>query len=183
MVILTDMTLCRVNKNNGVVIEERKIPMRKQHEYPAAFEMDKVLDRYTRIFFPGKEINASFKTIKTSQMIELQHLMNETGTWSDKTFGDGKFSQSRSISISYHLQKEAKELTEALEKYFSDPSDANTDAALEEFADVILLLLDSAGHFGMSARQMIMEGFKKLEINKKRQWGKPDEHGVVEHVR
>jgi len=183
MVILFDMALCRVNLNNGIITEECKLPMRKNHEYASQFEMDLALNRFERRYFPGKRINASFKTIKIGQSTELQNLMDEIGAWSNKTFDNGNHTPKRSISISYHLQKEAKELTEALERYFANPSQANKDAVRKEIADVTTLLLDSGSKFGMTARQIILEGFKKLEINKKRTWGQPDQNGVVEHIR
>ncbi|HBG71422.1 MAG: hypothetical protein A2W93_14315 [Bacteroidetes bacterium GWF2_43_63] len=183
MVILMDMTLCRVNKNNGVATEERKLPMRREREFESVYEMDKFLDRLTRLHYPGKEINATYQTIKISQVKELQKLMDETGAWSNHTFDNGNFSQQRCVPISYHLQKETKELTEALEKFFQSPTLLNKTDAEKEFSDCFILLLDAGNKFGLSAREMIYNAFDKLEINRKRKWGKPDEHGVVEHIR
>lgn len=54
---------------------------------------------------------------------------------------------------------------------------------LLEMADVFMLLLDTATHFGVNANELITITYNKLDINKKRKWGKPDVNGVVEHIR
>lgn len=114
---------------------------------------------------------------------ELQKLMSNIAEWSDKTFDRGNFTQARCVPISHHLQKEAKELTEALERFMKHPTKENCELANKEFADVFMLLLDSAFHYGLLGDTLIKEGFEKLEINKERTWGEPDENGVVEHIR
>ena len=114
---------------------------------------------------------------------KLQKLMDDISEWSDTTFSDGFFEHGRCVPISYHLQKESKELTEALEMFLKNPTKENCELANKEFADVFMLLLDSAFHYGLLAKTLISESFEKLEINKKRTWGVPDENGVVEHIR
>ena len=52
-----------------------------------------------------------------------------------------------------------------------------------EYADCLILLLDAYCMAGGSADELIDTAFKKLEINKRRDWGTPDENGVVEHIR
>jgi len=115
----------------------------------------------------------------------LQNLMNETSAWSDKTFDEGRFRRNRSVSISYHLQKEAKELTEALKEFYSGgmPTLEFIEDTNKEFADVLILLMDAACHYGLNADQLLTVAFNKLEENKSRTWGTPDENGVVEHIR
>lgn len=113
----------------------------------------------------------------------LQDFMDQTSQWSDKTFDNGNFTRERSISISYHLQKETRELTEALESNFRDNSALNFSSAKEELADCMILILDCAVHFGCNADELITACFNKLEKNKKRTWGEPDENGVVEHLK
>jgi NTP pyrophosphatase (non-canonical NTP hydrolase) len=112
--------------------------------------------------------------------------MEDISEWSDKTFGEGQ----RNPAILHHLSKEVKELIEAVEKFqasgikttpYTD-SELHCRAAFEEFADCFMLLLDSAFHFGLSADNLIAFTRQKLEINKKRKWGKPDCNGVVEHI-
>lgn len=51
---------------------------------------------------------------------------------------------------------------------------------MAEAADVFLLLLHFSHRSGFS---LMDEARRKLEINKRRQWGEPDAEGVVEHVR
>lgn len=121
-------------------------------------------------------------------MEKVQFIMNEIQDWSDKTFGDGQ----RSIPILHHLKKEVPELIEALEEWEKVRYDDSVGAGeygrklkniTMEFADCMMLLLDAASHHNIHATQLFASVQEKLEINKKRKWGKPDENGVVEHVR
>lgn len=114
---------------------------------------------------------------------KLQDFMNQTSKWSDQTFDNGNFTRSRSVPISYHLQKESKEVSQALEKYFNNPTSKTFADAGEELSDCLILILDCANHFGYNADELITSCFNKLEINKNREWGKPDANGVVEHIR
>lgn len=109
-------------------------------------------------------------------MNELQTLMDAIAKWSDATFGEGQ----KTIPILYHLQKEVSELMEAvtLDKALGRWSDKTT----EEFADCFMLLIDAATHHGITAKELIDVSQAKLEINKNRKWGKPDENGVIEHL-
>ena len=111
-------------------------------------------------------------------MEKLQNLMNEIQQWSDDTFDNGEFNKKRSISISHHLLKESKELTEALTETFE-----NKEHVKEEIIDCLTLILDTSAHYGIDASELIDGCYEKLEINKNREWGKPDENGVVEHIR
>ena len=52
-----------------------------------------------------------------------------------------------------------------------------------EIADCFMLLLDSAHHVGITHNEILQATKEKLEINKKRKWGNPDENGVVEHIK
>lgn len=113
----------------------------------------------------------------------MQDFMNKNSGWSDKTFDDGKFNRGRALPISYHLQKESKELTESLDKYFKEKTAKNFAKAKEELADCTILVLDCATHFGCNADELITACYNKLEKNKSRVWGKPDKNGVVEHVK
>ncbi|MFA7708149.1 MAG: dATP/dGTP pyrophosphohydrolase domain-containing protein [Candidatus Pacearchaeota archaeon] len=110
---------------------------------------------------------------------ELQRLMDSIRQWSDNQFGEGQ----RNPAIAYHLLKEVPELIEAFERYQKSCAGGNYDRITSEYADCFMLLLDSASHFGLNADKLIEFAHKKLEINKRRQWGEPDKNGVVEHVR
>ena len=109
-------------------------------------------------------------------MNELQQLINDIGQWSESTF-----SHQNSISKLYHLQKEVAELIHAIEYAPSEP-DKNSEVNLE-FADCFILLLDAARKEGLSATIILNAIAEKMEINKARKWGKPDENGVMEHIR
>ena len=92
----------------------------------------------------------------------LSGLIAESAVWSEETFP-----QSTMKSIATHLAREAEELK-------NNPGDAM------EMADIMLLL----GHLvAITGTNLVDAGYKKLEINRQREWGKVDAEGVVEHVR
>lgn len=114
---------------------------------------------------------------------KIQQLMTEQSTWSDRTFNNGSNDILRVSAISYHLQKESKELTGAIESYLNNSSDDNFRALTEELADVGLLLLDVLSHLGLSFESLYSFMVEKHEVNKGRTWGDPDSNGVIEHIR
>jgi NTP pyrophosphatase (non-canonical NTP hydrolase) len=107
---------------------------------------------------------------------ELQILMDDISEWSDKQFGEYQ----RNPAIAYHLLKETRELIEAFER--GVVTQEETDKLKMEFADCFMLILDSATHAFLTADDLLNAASEKLEINKKREWGKPDINGVVEHI-
>ena len=124
----------------------------------------------------------------TEQQIGLQQLMDDISEWSDATFGNGQ----RNPAIVHHLKKEVDELIEALnilKVLGCDNSVGIGEFGRQlsktemEYADCFMLLLDSAHHFGMTADDILKAASKKLEINKQRKWGNPDENGVIEHIK
>lgn len=66
-----------------------------------------------------------------------------------------------------HLLEEVNELAE-------DPSDG------EEMADCFILLMNLAE---MHGHDLMTEAQKKMDKNRARKWGKPDERGVCHHVK
>ena len=46
-----------------------------------------------------------------------------------------------------------------------------------------MLLLDCATHMGYDADDLVTATYNKLQININREWGAPDDNGVVEHIR
>lgn len=120
-------------------------------------------------------------------MDKLQSLINEISEWSNETFGYGQ----RNPAILHHLKKEVVELIESIEKYQKDNtihkpySEANIllKNVWDEYADCIILILDSANNFGLSAERLLYLSKQKLEICKKRKWGEPNENGVIEHIK
>jgi len=99
---------------------------------------------------------------------ELQQFWTDHAEWSQKTFGpDNVRGPAGPLN---HL---AKEVQEALAKP-SDPS---------EYADLLLLTFDAARRSGLSFDGLIGVARGKLEVNKLRKWGNPNDDGSVEHVR
>lgn len=94
----------------------------------------------------------------------LRELQLKTSIWSDRQFG--KFD--RRPSCLRHLQREIQEIID-------EPDD------VEEYADALILLIDSARMAGIVADDLLDAAFSKLEVNKKRKWKPADEEGVFEH--
>lgn len=111
-----------------------------------------------------------------------QEIIDMGCKWSDSVFDNGNFTPERSIGISKHLQYETVELTDALTRYFNNPTDENRNSLLFEFADCYLLLGDCVAHLSFTMNEIKEAELKKLEINKTRKWGKPDKNGVIGHI-
>lgn len=109
------------------------------------------------------------------QESELQQLMNDIRKWSDDAFGK----ENESLRIFYHLQKEVEELISAIKK----SKGKTISTVLFEYADCLMLLLNAASAHGYTSNDLLLALRDKLELNKNRKWGKPDENGVVEHIR
>lgn len=95
----------------------------------------------------------------------------EVTKWQNETFPAATF-----FSQLSHLDDEIIEL--AIE--FSSVERKNLSL---EFADCFMLLFGAAAKAGMSYEEIYKAINKKMEINKKRKWGKPDERGVYTHVK
>lgn len=93
-----------------------------------------------------------------------QDLQNDIGAFTDKTFG-----KSTPQAKLHHLAEEVQEL-------LAEPEDHM------EWADCFILLLDAANKAGLSMDDVYEAIEAKMEINKSRTWGEPDENGVVKHV-
>jgi len=83
--------------------------------------------------------------------------------WAEDTFP-----QRTNHSILTHLRRELDEIE-------AKPND------IEEWADAILLFMHGLREQGFDIHNLSTALEKKFAINQKRKWGKPDEHGVVEH--
>jgi len=95
----------------------------------------------------------------------LSYFQKSVGVWGDATFPNADIK-----AKVCHLKKEVKEL-----------ENASTECGIaEETADCFLLLLHIAhkSNFDLLAAAQI-----KMIVNRKRKWGKPDNDGVIEHVR
>ena len=95
---------------------------------------------------------------------QWQLLQDKIGGFTDETFGE-----STVASKMAHLREELDEVVAA-------PDDRM------EWADCMILLLDAARRAGLSMDDLHQAIEDKMEINLKREWGEPDEDGVVRHV-
>ena len=102
----------------------------------------------------------------------LQTLQDNIKQWSDETFGSHRTGK----PIAYHLKKEIDEVIDAI-----DNNSGHTRIKFE-LADCLTLLLDVASHEFIDVDELLDASEEKMEINKKRKWGEPDENGVVEHI-
>jgi len=95
---------------------------------------------------------------------------NEVIKWQKETFP-----KATSLSKATHLLEEVKELRNDLL--------ADYPSKRHEFADCFMLLFGSAAADGMSYQDICNAIDEKMQINRQRQWGTPDEHGVVHHIK
>lgn len=98
-----------------------------------------------------------------------EKLFDEVTKWQHDTFP-----LADALSKAFHLREEVEELIEDLEN--------DRPHKRLEYADCFLLLFGSAKADGMSYQDIQNAISEKLEICKKRVWGKPDENGVVKHI-
>lgn len=121
-------------------------------------------------------------------MSAFQELQDQQHEWSNKTFGKNRDGTGQL----FHLREEVDEVIDACratqEKMAKNPSSLTAiskklNEERFEFADCFLLLIDAAASRGMKMEQLLEYAKAKQEINQKRKWGKPDENGVVNHVK
>lgn len=117
-------------------------------------------------------------------MENLQETTNRLAQFSDKTFNNGEFTRTRSLSILYHLDKEVKEAMTATRKVIHGGGSIDDIIALEsEIADILILVLDYQRHFIPNTDHLLTIINNKMDVNEIREWGEPDENGVIEHIR
>lgn len=108
--------------------------------------------------------------ISGRDMLITQQLMDDIHQWASTTFP-----HQNSFSKIAHLQDEINEVKEALNNHCKDE-------IKEEIADCFILLYNLASLNDMSAKDLYLEVKKKMEVNKSRHWGNPDEKGVCHHI-
>jgi hypothetical protein len=112
--------------------------------------------------------NTAERTPFRGQGVTLEDIKNLVAKFSDETFGvERPFT-----APLYHLKKEIEEAVES--------------GSMEEFVDMLCLLLDAyRKRFPELTTQDLLDFSKeKIEvILPARTWGKPDKHGVIEHIR
>ncbi len=97
-------------------------------------------------------------------MKEMQKLCNDITDWQDKQFPTATVE-----SKLKHLKSEINELLD-------NPNDDM------EYADCFMLLIGAADKARISLDALVFAVRKKLEINKKRKWGKSNKDGFTEHI-
>jgi hypothetical protein len=114
----------------------------------------------------AREVIALMDEQQPAQSIE--DFWREQSAWSQATFGTD--SERGPAGPLKHLLKEAKEA-------LASPDD------LEEYVDCLFLVIDATRRAGFSYRQLLDGAWKKLEVNKSREWPKLGSEDAVEHVR
>lgn len=109
----------------------------------------------------------------------LVDLAADHARWSQSTFGSDE--ERGPLGPLDHLKKEAEEAKVAWIMNHDIGGDRGIVA--EEFADCFLLVLDAARRAGIKSLDLIRAAGEKLEVNKARQWSKPQPDSPVEHVR
>ena len=116
----------------------------------------------------------------------LKAFQDEVGAWGEETFG-----HSLPLSCHAHLVEEVAELRKDLEAVSRAEHDASPkrpshaeiqylkEQAATETADCMLILLHIAHKLKFDLLKVAQE---KMQRNRKRTWGKPDENGVIEHT-
>ena len=92
----------------------------------------------------------------------IDSVIREVNEWQAVTFP-----RATPASVVEHLRREVQELV-------NDPTDT------AELADVVFLAVGLAYELGVDLKTIVAD---KLAVNRARQWGQPDAHGVVEHIR
>lgn len=92
----------------------------------------------------------------------LEEAMSDIAAWQRATFPDAT-----PTSVAHHLLQESQEL-------LRNPGDGL------EMADAFILLTWLVVNGEVDLLEQVN---KKMEVNRARKWGKPDENGVINHVR
>lgn len=109
----------------------------------------------------------------------LSDLADDHAKWSQAAFGSD--AEHGPLGPLKHLTKESEEA----QKAWIMNRDIGGDRGIvaEEFADCFLLVLDAARRAGIKPLELVRASRAKLEVNKTRQWSKPQPDMPVEHVR
>ena len=97
---------------------------------------------------------------------DMNEIQKNLGKWADSVFGKKR----SPIGALYHLQEEAFEAMD-------EPYD------IMEYADCMMLIIDATRNAGFTADELMEAVNKKLRINQRRKWGRPDKNGVINHIK
>lgn len=105
----------------------------------------------------------------------LVSVWDKLDRFSQETFGSDE--ERGPIYPLRHLEREAREAQVA-----SVNADVSPESVHEEIVDCYLIILDAARRAGMDYEMLLQGAAVKLAINMTREWGEPDQDGVIEHV-
>jgi uncharacterized protein YabN with tetrapyrrole methylase and pyrophosphatase domain len=104
-------------------------------------------------------------------MNHLQDLQNNIHKWSKKVFGTDL---KRKEGLANHLKEEAAEVKAAVW--------ANNRHDLKyQLADCLIIMLDLARLYDITADEIIIATKDKMITNYSRKWEGPDQHGMYHH--
>lgn len=104
----------------------------------------------------------------------MDDFQKEIKEWADATFGFNGVQST--IASLHHLSGEVEELREAVVS-------RDITRISQEHADCLIILLHTALNYGLTFSDIVKAAQLKMEINKSREWGGPDERGVVNHMK
>jgi hypothetical protein len=105
-------------------------------------------------------------------------LWDEIGEWSNRVFGDE--TARGPIGPLNHLAREAKEAVSEAEGVATGGASDHLEV---ELSDCLILVFDAARRAGMTPMSLVGTALEKMEVNRGRVMGEPDEEGVIEHRR
>lgn len=106
-----------------------------------------------------------------------KEMFKEITEWQKKVF-----TQATPISAINHLKEEANELTDAINDEDHLLDHEKRRKVLMEYADCFLLLFGSASLYGLCYEDVCDIINSKMEINRKRKWGRVNAEGYVKHI-
>lgn len=106
----------------------------------------------------------------------LSDLAHDQSKWSQATFGTD--AERGPVGALKHLQKE---VTEVIAAWGATPF--ASESVRDEFADCLLLLLDSSRRAGLKPLELIRAAQAKMLVNKAREWPKTTGDVPTEHVK
>lgn len=157
--------------------------------YPKAYEAAKELYEHTikydslwearePDFLEWIKINTKLKSnlasieAESEEESEAQQFMTDVHNWADKTFG----TERTALAPLYHLKKEVDEAIKSMQQGIREN-------AVAELSDCFILILNASSKYRMTFDELLKASKNKMEINKSRKWGNPDNNGVVEHLK
>lgn len=109
---------------------------------------------------------------------QLDALVRYIGQWADWQFArDGKF---RGLSIVAHMHREVDELELALTVPEMFDSGKLRRKVLDEIADIMIMSAHLLHQLKATPSDAVLSKMRRVTV---REWGEPDDEGVIEHVR